>query len=319
MVHFFQGPCPKVILKSHNFFFFLRCFLLSEAKIHCVQCQLSSKTGTMKILVNRAYVILCKWIVSVLESNTYPRSQSRLQVSRADSNVQEHRTHTSRRTLAVILNGKTIYSRRTQKVASPLAFPRTFIRKTKVSSAWTIPDVPFDVPTYTTYWEAKSVLFFLRRRLSEIFNKIVNPKFSKKLPNTPSDHCWSPIRYYPQCPPSNRSDSFFSSLTPKQREGESSLKSSPLPQCDKHGTAGGGQSLVSTKDTHFWGENHCALGILPSVPNSYWSAASLKKPLWAPFLGCKIRCHCLPPTCREPRKWVAGMQKVFNKWSCLQI
>lgn len=49
-VHFFQGPCPKVISKPHKFFFFLRHLLLSEAKILCMKCQLNSKTGTMKIL-----------------------------------------------------------------------------------------------------------------------------------------------------------------------------------------------------------------------------------------------------------------------------
>lgn len=67
------------------------------------------------------------------------------------------------------------------------------------------------------------VLFFLRLKHPKIFNGIVNPKCSKKLSNTPSASHWSTTGSYPQCPLSKR---ILLSLTPKQREVESSLTGS---------------------------------------------------------------------------------------------
>jgi len=46
-LQWFDHPDPQVISKPHKFFF-LRSLLLSEAKILCMKCQLSSKTGTME-------------------------------------------------------------------------------------------------------------------------------------------------------------------------------------------------------------------------------------------------------------------------------
>lgn len=53
-------------------------------------------------------MILCKFIVSVLESNTYSTSQSCMRVSRTDASVHEYRTHTSKSTLPASSTAKTL-------------------------------------------------------------------------------------------------------------------------------------------------------------------------------------------------------------------
>lgn len=108
---------------------------------------------------------------SALESNQYSWSHTR--VSRADSNVREHRTDTSRRTLAAIFNAQTIFSRSTAQSCLSLRLPWNANRETKCHQL-----APFQVccpkiyqceihtdPKYTTCWEAKSVLYFLTETL----------------------------------------------------------------------------------------------------------------------------------------------------------
>lgn len=149
VVHFIQGPCPRVISKPHKFFF-LRRLLFSEAKILCMKCQLNSKTDTMKILATEhmwcyanqhSFCLRVHHILYV--SVTFAGEQSGRQCPRT------HRTQSSR-TRAALPKVKAIFSRRTAQPCLPFTVPRMFNRKTAGSSVGTISDLPFAVPKYTT-------------------------------------------------------------------------------------------------------------------------------------------------------------------------
>lgn len=98
----------------------------------------------------------------------------------------------------------------------------------------------------------KQSLFFSRLRLPETFSGIVNAKCSKKSPNTPSDHQWSPVGSSTR-PLSNRGDSFSSSPI-HQNEGQRKapqMQVRNLSVICMDGTAGCRQNLLSAQDTHF--------------------------------------------------------------------
>lgn len=151
-------------------------------------------------------------IVSVLESNSYSVCLSHIwewgELAPTFKNAE--RTLAGDRALAALLKVKAIFSGRTAQSCVSLHPSQNVYQEDQLASAWTISFVPFAVPKYTTYWEAKSVLFFLKLRLPKIFNGTVIPKFSKKSPNMQSYRHWSPIR---SCPHAlSQTEWFFFSL-----------------------------------------------------------------------------------------------------------
>lgn len=133
---------------------------------------------------------------SILESNTY--SWSCMQVSRAASNVQEYSTHTSRRTLGAIFSAQAMCNRNIAARWPSCQLSQKASRETKrhqLEQSQVCPSLSPNTLPIGKQSLARSFWLPPPRR-PEILRMTVNPMFSRKLPNIPSNHSWSPVRSY---------------------------------------------------------------------------------------------------------------------------